>query len=459
MKLRILNIFASLFIAACTITSCLDTDDTEFVPSQDASIKAFAIKDSIITYYDTKVDGKDTTLSTAVVGSHYPFVIDQLEARIYNPDSLPVGTDVSKVVIDVTVDGFSLVIEAEQDSVWQAEDSLNFENPIKFKVMAQTGTFGRVYTAQINVHQQKPEKMTWQKMDSNFPSIQAQKAIHANGNIYVFAEQENQVAVTTTATNDGKTWTPLQDINLPAKADYSSVMFWGNSFYILADKELYTSSDALNWNKVETTQTIARLLANIDTEDCKKLMAADEDNNYIESEDGINWSLIGALPEGFPKAQTSFASYTLVTNEDINRVVLLEHNEEKTDSVTSAWMKLDNENSWSELECDKKGVACPRLENAALIRYNNKLYTFGGTGQRNKAYQPFSYFFESEDNGISWKVVTSHMLIPDEFEELYESAKGQFSYIVDDKHFIWIMWGEIGEVWRGRINKLGFDRQ
>lgn len=459
MKLRILNIFASLFVTASIITSCLDSDEIEYKPSQNAVITSFAIKDSIITHYNAQVNGKDTMLSTSVIGSEYPFIIDQYESRIYNPDSLPVGTDISKVVVEIGIDGFHVVIEAEQDSVWQEEDSLSFEKPIKFKVLSLANVYGRTYTAQINVHQQKPEEMGWQKMEGNFPNIQAQKAVLSNGNIYVFAEQEDQVAMTKTSINDGKNWTSLQTLDIPNKADYSSAMVWNNSFYILADNKLYTSTDALNWNMVETEQTVSRLLACTDTEKSKKLIAADMENHFIETEDGINWNQYDVLPEGFPKAQSSFTSYTLDTNEDINRIVLLERNEEKTDSLTSAWMMLDTDNEWVDLACENKDYACPVLENAAIIRYNNKLYTFGGPGQRNTSFQAFSKFFQSEDNGISWKTVDENIVFPETFNELYESAHGDFSYIVDENHFIWIMWGTIGEVWRGRINKLGFERQ
>ena len=459
MKLRVLNIFASLFVTASIITSCLDNDEIEYKPSQNAVITSFAIKDSIITYYDTQVDGKDTTLSTSVIGSEYPFIIDQYEGRIYNPDSLPIGTDISKVVVDISIDGYSVIIEAEEDSVWQSEDSLSFVNPIKFKVLSLANQFGRTYTAQINVHQQNPEEMSWQKMEGNFPKIQAQKAVLSNGNIYVFAEQEKQVAITMTAINDGKNWTALQKIDIPSKADYSSVMVWNNCFYILADNKLYTSTNALNWTKVETEQAISRLLANTDTDVSKKLIAADMENRLIKSEDGINWNQYSVLPEGFPKAQTSFTSYALDTNEGINRIILLERNEEKTDSLTTAWMMLDTDNEWIDMPCENKSFACPRLENAAMIRYNNKLYTFGGSGQRNITFPAFSKFFQSEDNGISWKSIGESMVFPETFVELYESAHGEYSYVVDENHFIWIMWGTIGEVWRGRINKLGFERQ
>ena len=169
MKLRVLNIIVSLFITACIISSCLDSDVVEYEYSSNASITAFSITDSIITYYPASVNGKDTTLSTAVVGSKYPFIINQNEGLIYNPDSLPVGTDISKVVVDITADTQGIYIVAEEDSLWEEADSLNFENPIQFKVLAEIGTFGRTYTAKINVHQQEPDSLTWSSIDANFP--------------------------------------------------------------------------------------------------------------------------------------------------------------------------------------------------------------------------------------------------------------------------------------------------
>ena len=150
MKLKVLNIIIGLFIMACCITSCLDSDVQEYELSSNSSITAFSITDSIITRYPAVVNGKDTTLSKSVVGKNYPFVINQNEGLIYNPDSLPMGTDVSKVVIDIAADTEWIYIVAEKDSVWNAEDSLSFVKPIQFKVLAQNGTFGRFGVLSFN---------------------------------------------------------------------------------------------------------------------------------------------------------------------------------------------------------------------------------------------------------------------------------------------------------------------
>lgn len=458
MKLKVLNIITSLFITACLITSCLDDDTIEYVYSSNASITGFSIKDSIITRYKTQVDGVDTTLSTAIVGANYPFVINQHEGLIYNPDSLPVGTDISKVVVSITADTYGIFIVAETDSIWEETDSLNFEKPVQFKVMAENGVFGRTYSAKINVHQQEPDTLMWQQMDANFSTaIEAQKAVYANGSIYVFAEQDAQVAVT--STNDGKAWTELQSIDIPAKADYTSAMAWNNQLYILANNELYLSTNGVNWSKAETTQTFSRLLANIDASSCQKLIGADTENRYIESKDGIQWDSYEVLPEEFPTGSLSFASYPLTTNDQLYRVVLIGENKNLADTTNVAWEQLDSEHEWIALSTDANGHECPNLKNPSMIRYNNQLYYFGGPGRYKGNNEAFNKFYISKDNGITWNSVKKDMGFPATFKDLYDEAKGNYSCVVDENNFLWIMWSQTGEVWRSRINKLGFIKQ
>lgn len=457
MKLKVLNIIFSLFIVACSISSCLDSDVIEYEYSSNASITAFSITDSIVTSYPGVVNGKDTTLTVAIAGTDYPFVINQKEGLIYNPDSLPVGTDIRKVVVDITADTQGIYVVAEKDSLWESTDSLNFERPVQFKVMSEIGAFGRTYTAKINVHQQDPNDLSWSCIESNFDkSIQKQKAVYANKTIYVFAANESGISMT--QTKNGATWSELSHTNLPVTADYASVMVWGEQFYILADNELYTSMDGLNWNKAETTQRFSQLLANIHNTYNQKIIGVDTDNYYLESEDGITWTRNEEMPAEFPNSNLASVSFALNTNAKIGKIVLIGNTDLDTDSTTTIWTQLYNENYWTELTLENHTYACPKLENQGLIHYNNKLYTFGGAGQFKGTIEPFSHFYASEDNGISWKSITNEFVFPTEFSDLYEAAAGNYSYVVDDQHFIWLMWSQTGEVWRGRLNKLGFEK-
>lgn len=212
MKIKFLTVITSLLAAAFMITSCLDDNEVETEYSSESSITSFAIKDKIETQYTEKVNGKDTTLTFTVDGTKYPFAIDQGTRHIYNVDSLPVGTDISKVVVSIKSDGIGIFIVAEdKDSLWNDTDSLNFEKPVQFKVMAMSGVYGPIYKAEINVHKQVPDSLQWSHRGSSFDNtIQAQKAVTLGDYIYVFAQQDNGTAVTSTHINDGKPGRPYR---------------------------------------------------------------------------------------------------------------------------------------------------------------------------------------------------------------------------------------------------------
>lgn len=455
MKLKLLNIIASLFIVSCIATSCLDDEEVVYEYSSNASITAFSIN-NIETQIDTIIDGKDTTLTATVTGTDYPFIIDQNHGLIYNVDSLPVGTNIKKVVPEISADGYIFIV-AETDSLWEEGDSLNFENPIQFKVMAQDGSYGRIYSAKVNVHQQDPKKMSWSKFNANFDkSIGQQKAVYLNEQIFVFAEQEEQIGVTIANQADGSAWTTLQAIDIPTKADYSSAIAWNGALYILASNELYSSMNGVNWTKVTTEQKLNSLVASFDLTEDKKLIGITTDNLYTESADGSSWTTYEAIPSGFPQAPYSFACYPLTTNSQLNRIVLMGQNDIQNDTTNVVWTQLAEEHEWIPLYMDDNLNSCPNLENSSMIHYNDQLYVFGGAGKNGDSAKAFEYFYASNDNGIGWEKITEKVLFPEEFNTLYANADGHYSYIIDNSHFLWIMWGKTGEVWRGRINRLGF---
>lgn len=462
MKIKFLTVITSLLAAAFMITSCLDDNEDETVYSSNSSITAFSIE-NIETKYTAEVNGKDTTLTATVIGKNYPFVIDQGQRLIYNVDSLPVGTDVKKVVVNITADTPGIVIVAEdKDTVWVSTDSLNFEKPVKFKVMAYSGVFGPTYTASINVHKQVPDSLQWTQINSNFAGneVKEQKAVTMDDLIYVFTRQDTKVAITTTNINDGRNWTPLQTIDVD-NADYSSAMAWGSRLYILANNELYASTNGTEWSKVNTDAKFSKLIANVHTKDNQKLYAINTENHFMESEDGTTWTVNGEVPLTFPQTHLSYAAYPLVTNTSIDRLTIMGDNSIATDTTTIVWTKLTTETNWADYPVTENGSHyCPKLENIGMIYYNELLYAFGGPGKSyNKDIAAFSRFYYSKDQGVTWNPVSKYVFFPESFTDLYNQANGNYSYIVDKNNFLWIIWSKTGEVWRGRINKLGFDKK
>ena len=468
MKIKFLTAIIGLLAAAFMITSCLDDNEEQIEYSSNASITAFSIENIETQYIDSTHYGKDTTITATVIGKNYPFVIDQGQRMIYNVDSLPVGTDVSKVVANITADTPWIVIAAaDKDTVWTSTDSLNFENPVKFKVVAYTGEYGPTYVAKINVHKQVPDSLQWTYIGEGFDKdIKGQKAVTLDNKIYVFGQKGNETVLTTTEITDGKSWTASQSLSLP-RADYSSVMIWKNTLYILADNDLYSSPNGTDWEKVQVTdETIKfdKLIANVYAEGKKDpkpvLYAIDKENHFMQSEDGVNWTVHNSVPARFPDQCISYASYPLETNPGIYRTTLLGGNTKAAaqDTTTVVWSKLTTETNWGDYPTNEGDrYYCPKLDKIAMVHYNDRLYAFGGPGESyGKEVPAFGKFYQSTDQGVSWYPVSQYVLFPEEFTDLYTQAAGNYSYVIDKNDFLWIIWSESGKVWRGRINKLGF---
>lgn len=127
------------------------------------------------------------------------------------------------------------------------------------------------------------------------------------------------------------------------------------------------------------------------------------------------------------------------------------------DGKTIPWISTDGL-SWAELETDVEGVSCPGMDNPVLLYYGERFYALGGA---------MDAIYESVA-GIAWRETEEKFLLPSAF-----AGKTSYTIVVDptpadavsaaDKRdFIWVIFGGNGqpnEVWRGRLNRLGFERE
>ena len=85
----------------------------------------------------------------------------------------------------------------------------------------------------------------------------------------------------------------------------------------------------------------------------------------------------------------------------------------------------------------------------SIISYNEAFYAFGND---------FNVFYTSP-SGITWKEASKKFYFP---EALKARTGANYSIVVDKQQFIWIILSKDGgddEIWRGRLNKMGFDKQ
>lgn len=474
MKIKFLPLIAVLFAATSIMTSCLDNDVEQITYTSETSITGFSLGTLNIDRIGKDKNGLDSPYVDTLDCSNYPFTINQLTREIENKDSLPYGTHIDKVITNITYDAGALAYRpkgADTDTLWTSTDSIDFSGdtysmstitPIEFKVYAYSGAIGQAYKVKINVHQQVPDTIAWKKFDTNpfsAGSLSEQKAVYANGKVYVFGKNGNgtHIEYSDVANDNPSSWVPVID-NIPSNIDTYSATVCAGYIYFLAgtNKQLY-KLDA-NSNEITSvgTETFEMLIGGNDIKSELYAVKGGKSGIYKENtwtEDADPFTL---FPTGKPFfSNTTTASY----NSNITSTVALCYNQGTTANDTTALVfnRMSSDNKWEERI---QNLPLPNLENVTMIYYDGKLYAFGGGY---KGIKPFSQFYCSTDNGLCWRPVTECMAFPSEFGTLYTTHHSNYSCAVTPKlengtsrgNFIWIVW-EDGSISRGRINRLGF---
>lgn len=408
---RIAISFLCPLVGALLMTSCLGSDEVE--QSSEVALLSFSIKDIKTTHTIKMEDGKDSIYTTVMAGNAVRFTIDQALGKVYNSDSIAYRTDVGKVAVNVKADGGVTYVKAD-GTLGSIEDSIDFAQPVIFRVTSYDERFTRDYEVSINVHQVNPKETMWKEIGTTgFPALKEQNAFVKDGCLYVIGVDDDGVYYTaTTELTDGVTWTtsPCSSI----EGTMLSTLFVDGIFYLKTDVEFYSSEDAIEWRVVDG-----------------------------ETE-------LSALPGGGMGHGVSWFRQTLSTNDDITRTIFVA-TPETADSCAQVWTKLSTENSWIEIgSSGNNDYRCPNLEDLAVIQYADRMYAFGGesVGERKKPLKAFGACYESRDNGVTWKVNEGAFSLPKNFEGRTEN----FSTATDGE-YVWVMWSN-GQVWRGRWNGI-----
>lgn len=454
-----LAIYFSVLAMAFVALSCAN-DDVEDAGSPYAYIKSFSIGDIKSSYPAFTEDGEETTEDKTIAGSSWSFSIDQAQGKIYNNDSLPFKTNLSKVVVDMTVEGVAMIYTEESGAYeyFALGDSLDFTKPREFRVTSLDGSYSKYYTISVNAHQVEPELMSWSQVSKSV-ALSPEKAVEFNDRIYVFGRlSRNELAFVAAENGEDTKWSQSINLNnLPSTADFFSLHLFNGALYVVADGDLYKSTDAENWSPVLQGYDLIAIVGASEVEGVEKAMWLASSECIYRSEDGQSVDVVSALPADFPLYGVSTSSYALSHNKYIIRNMLVGYATPDMDGNPKVWCKLSNEESWVQYENVGNEFPCPDLERLAVVRYDDFLYAFGGKGTAaGTEVDSFDSFYISKDNGLVWKA-------PEDFyQQLPSVLKGSnatFTTFVDSDNYMWIITSDdnVG-VWKGIINRLGFKK-
>lgn len=441
-----------LVISMMVISACSNSSSEETSNSGECSITNISLGTLFRQVTTQRYDGTDTTYMTTFYGTYYNLLIDQLNHVIYNPDSLPLGTDITRITFSsIGSDGIvAYRTKSGIDSIFASTDTLDFTDPRTFVCYSSNYESKQLYTVKINVHQVDPDKFCWTKIGAfdEFKNLNEQKAIVKDNTIYVFGIESttNKSIVLTSPTNKDITWkkseiTDIENI-IP-----SSIQLFNNKFYTVSNAKLMQSPDGITWTQISANIQPEGLIAASDI-----CLFAKEGNIIYSSNDGQNWvqeTTDGSLAY-LPTKNWTSAWANMNFNDNFEYILLCGTTESGENAV---WKKvIDRLNQeydcWSHYE---KGTEVaypfPDTKNPVIFNYDNRMLNLGISGDT------LSLFYESEDAGRNWEPDSKVYTHP-------RSIKAtSFSCTVDNDYYIWITCGRTGEIWKGRINRLSFKNE
>lgn len=440
--------------------SCLVGNDDEQMSYDDAAIIGFSVKNVKRFVHTKSSKGTDSTYTTTFAASDYLFYIDQLNRVIYNPDSLPVGVDASKVVATISAKnaGTIGIKSATSDTIkyFNSADSLDFTNPRQVVVYNNSGTGMNTYTVHVNVHQQDGDTFNWSSLTKNEPKLSELTAMRllANGeNLYVFGNKGSEAKIYMAARKVADKWREITP-NIRLTSDfYRQVVLQGKTFYGYHDGQVVKSADAKNWSVVSTVA-----LKQLVGASKAKLYALTENHEMVVSADGgATWQAETLSPSNalLPEADLNFAVQPSKTNAGANQLFMAG----TTGKRVSLWGKVEENDEKAENQpwtsytpSAGNRYALPNLTNLQVVKYGDALVAMGGAGKgENSGVKAFSEIYGSVDGGLTWK---KHATLV--FPEGFHSSETSFAMATDADHYLWIVCGKTGQVWRGRLNKLGW---
>lgn len=447
MRQKFLLCIASFLLVSIAMSSCLDSDTT-YETSTDPTVHAFSL---------------DT-----ILGVDYIFSIDQVNRLIYNIDSLPVGSDtiIDSILIDTfTVTGY--ITSGDLDTIlnisnYQDLTGATSEAGLRFRIHAADLTTYRDYYLKINIHQQEPDSLQWSQpltLPVRSTIGRRLKAVTWEGDllIYFYDGVEDIVAYRTPAQSFGA-WEEVTVDGLPLDADMASVVkaenagSLGTALYVATETgDVYSSTDGVAWTIEDgLSGSVVTLVGNY----------VDRLFGLVTDEDGVTWFAEAAsdqsgwttgeeAPDDFPRK--NLYSTTFQTTNLLYQMMVVGYTSGERiipwayDGTT--WAAMDPTTSYNTYCLTSALGYYP-----AIVYHGGDFYM---VGERLRG-------IYTSSAGLAWYETEELVMLPSTSDIGY-GVGVNYSLAVDEDNFIYLVASSTDfsyyNVWRGRINRLGFAIQ
>lgn len=440
----------TLVVLLSAMSACNSDDDTSTTSDlRDCNLSALTLGTLKRTMHTTSSTGADSTYTVSVTGSLYPLSIDHVGGRIYNVDSLPVGTEVSKTVFSTATSSGVIGIRTlttNIDTTFTTTDSTDCSVPRLLTVYAYDGSSSRSYTLTLRVHTEYADTFRWSLLTENDTELQRLEGTPR----MVQLEDSTLIAYglmgSAPAAFIYKNGVTTSTTDLPAGFDPASVVRSraSQTFYGLADEGVVTSTDGLAWTAVGSSEKPDQLL-------CAgtNIIEALKDGAFISSTDGgVTWTA-DALDDADAVPATNVRGVVVPsrTDADFEDVVVIGR---KSDGNVIVWRRNiditggDTYDWYSLPSTTGTNLVVPNLNDPSLSSYDGYSVLTGLTTSG-----AFAPVYVSRDNGRSWE--QSYI------KALTLPSTDHVASCVGQDNYIYVLDVTNGTIYRGRHNRLGWN--
>lgn len=249
---------ACLAMLIGTLSSCNKKTDTEeeiYMPASSVAVSSFSLKSK--------------SGSKVKVDSVF-FSIDLNRGVIFNADSLPVGTDVTKLVAVIDYPNSASAVTLTQtggkytgeiDYKTNPSDSVDFSGKVVLKVTAEDKETTRSYNIKVNVHKMEPDSLVWDRlavtpMPSRLNAPKQQKTVGYKDTSYTLLQESDGSYTLSVATDLLKGEWDRKIPSLDFEPEVRTLNATDDRLFLL-DKAgiLHTSADGLEWESTGVAWT------------------------------------------------------------------------------------------------------------------------------------------------------------------------------------------------------------
>lgn len=477
------NCWLLMLLATAFLASACSSDDEAVAPNDYCYIKSVTLGT-----VKRKIERRDRmgnllfTVDANVTGSNFGMTINQRDNTIENRDSLPYGCNLTAVTAAITFDGSLLTYrEKGSNAGWNAynsTDTLNLTKPLEFMLTSNDGLSSRIYALKVNVHDVEGDSLYWTQCESEVEQLTGMaemKSFVMDDKLMVLGKESTgeTVLAERSSIEEQGTWNETTITDLPSTAELQTLRQKGDKLFLSTkDGMVFSSSDAKAWQQEGTTYPGSLTLIEKTDAYFYAISVTGSPNGTIcellRSLDAADWShkeMIDAEADFLPTS--GIRTLTLQQANGSTRIVMVGQRDGEREEYKNAlvWNKMWN-NGWNIHEDDDgtsghnvnswiyfplspdNTLPCPKMEHLNLLPYDGKCIAFGGASADGTR-KALDALYVSQDYGITWR--------PD--DELHlpiqlEGIDGCITSAVDKNNFIWIITN--AQVWRGRLNRLGF---